>query len=277
MKFSAVAGIVLDMDGVLWRGEVSLPGMQELFQWLDETGKPFVLATNNSGKTPADYVAKLGRMGVFSVAERNIITSGTATAAYMQTRYMPGTEVMVVGMSGLKQILSEAGYDVVEENPKVVVAGIDFDLSYEKLRRAALSIRAGADFIGTNPDVTFPSPEGLVPGAGSIIAAIQTATDVEPVVIGKPAHPMYEAAIDVLGTKPADTLMVGDRINTDIIGAQEMGMQTALVFTGVTTPEDLQKGSIWPDVAYDGLPELLKAWAGFEWYNEKQKAKREQS
>ncbi len=274
MKFSTIAGVVLDMDGVLWRGEQPLPGMQALFQWLDESGLPFVLATNNSSKTQADYIAKLARMDVYSVVERNIVTSGTATAAYMQTRYMPGTEVLVVGMSGLKQILMDAGFDVVDQNPKVVVGGVDFNLSYDRLRDACLAIRAGADFIGTNPDLTFPTPEGLVPGAGSILAAMQAATDVEPIVIGKPANPMFQTALDIMGTPPSNTLMIGDRLNTDIIGAQAVGMQTALVFTGVSTPEDLEKEGVWPDVAYEGLPELLKAWAGFEWYNEKQRAKR---
>ncbi|GAB4519439.1 MAG: HAD-IIA family hydrolase [Anaerolineae bacterium] len=280
MRFSTIAAVVMDMDGVLWRGNESLPGLIELFEWLHEAGVPYALATNNSSRTPADYVTKLARLGVPDVPERSIVTSGTATAAYLQTRYMPGTRVLVVGMEGLRQMIADAGFDVEEDDSApvdVVVAGVDFELTYARLKQATLLIRGGADFVGTNPDKTFPAPEGLVPGAGSIIAALQAATDVTPVMIGKPGEPMFRTALDVLGTAPANTLMIGDRVDTDIAGAQAVGMQTALVFTGVTTPESLTSSATWPDVAYEGLPELLKAWAGEAWYRTRMKAKRGQA
>lgn len=278
MKFSTISAIVLDMDGVLWRGTEPLPGMTDLFAWLAETQTPFALATNNSSRTQADYVAKLAGLGVAGVPERAIITSATATAAYLQGHYIAGTRVYVLGMSGLRQILTDAGFDITtdedDETPEAVVAGIDFDLTYERLKQAAVHIRNGAAFIGTNPDKTFPAPEGLVPGAGSILAAIEAATDQTPVVIGKPGLPMFQTALQVVGTAPENTLMVGDRLNTDIQGGQQAGMQTALLFTGVTTQEELTTGGIWPDVAYEGLPQLLQAWAGDAWWRERQKAKR---
>ena len=277
MKFSQIEGIVLDMDGVLWRSNEPLPGMHELFQWLDESNIPFALATNNSGKTRADYINKLAGMDVHTVPESAIVTSGTATADYLQSHYMPGTRVLVFGMDGLRQVIEEAAFDVdSDDKPQVVVAGINFDLTYDDLRVAALAIRAGADFIGTNPDKTFPSPSGLVPGAGSLIAALEAATDVTPVIIGKPAAPMFETALSIVGTAPENTLMVGDRLNTDIAGASQLGMPTALVLTGVTSPDELSNpdAEAWPDVAYEGLPELLKAWAGDKWYLQKMKEKK---
>lgn len=283
MNYKHIRGVVLDMDGVLWRGMQPLPGLPELFAWLAESQTPYALATNNSSKTQADYIRKLATMGIDGVPEERIITSGTATAAYLSSRYIPGTRVHLLGMAGLAQILTEAGFDVVtggdaddtdDEPIEVVVAGVDFELTYAKLRRAALLIRAGAEFIGTNPDRTFPSPEGLVPGAGSLIAALEAATDRRAIIMGKPASPMFQTALDVLDVPPAQALMIGDRRDTDILGAQEVGMQTALVFTGVTTPDDLTGGEVWPDVAYEGLPDLLKAWAGDAWYRERVKAAR---
>ena len=279
MKFSSIDAIVLDMDGVLWRGGEPLAGMAELFVWLRESDTPFALATNNSSRTQADYVVKLGNMGVDWITEERIVTSATATAAYLQKDYPAGTRVHVFGMDGLRHTLTEAGFDTsddLEGTPEVVVAGIDFEMRYEKLKQAALHIRNGAVFIGTNPDKTFPAPEGLVPGAGSMIAALETATDQTATVIGKPAAPMFQTALEVTGSAPERTLMVGDRLNTDILGAQGLGMQTALVFTGVTTSENLSDpdNTIWPDVAYEGLPELLKAWAGDKWYLDKLKLKR---
>ncbi|GAB4341899.1 MAG: HAD-IIA family hydrolase [Phototrophicales bacterium] len=276
MKFTKIKGVVLDMDGVLWRGDEPLPALVTLFEWFHEANIPFVLATNNSSKTPTDYVNKLTRMGVTGVSESAIITSSIATAAYLQAHYPAGTVIYPFGMHGLRQALIEAGFDVEsDEPPDVVVAGVKFDVTYDDLRRATLAIRQGAAFIGTNPDKTFPTPEGLVPGAGSFIALLEAATDVQATIIGKPYPPMFEAALKILGTSPDETLMVGDRLNTDILGGQQAGMKTALVFTGVTTPEDLLSTDIWADVAYDGLPELLRAWAGHEWYQGRLKAKRQ--
>jgi 4-nitrophenyl phosphatase len=281
MKFSEITGVVMDMDGVLWRGETPLPGLDVLFQWLDESELPFVLATNNSSRTQANYVIKLAKMGIANVPERNIVTSGTATAAYIKARYPAESRIHVFGMDGLRRILTDAGltlvkYDGQIDPPDVVVAGIDFEVTYEALKWAALAIRAGATYIGTNPDKTYPSAEGLVPGTGSLLAALAAATDQKPTIMGKPAAPMFEAALAVLGTPAENTLMIGDRLGTDILGGKNAGMNTALVFTGVTAPGDLTQDAetVWPDVAYEGLPELVRAWAGDDWYMAAMKAKR---
>jgi 4-nitrophenyl phosphatase len=178
----------------------------------------------------------------------------------MQTRYSPGTRVYVLGGDGLRTILTDAGYDVSEDGADVVMVGFAPNLTYERLKKASLLIRAGADFIGTNPDPSIPTPEGLAPGAGSIVAAVQTATDCQPVIIGKPHPPMFEAALRFLGTSPAETLMIGDRLTTDIEGAQQVGLRTTLVLSGVTTREELATSSTRPDEVYEDLAALVMAW-----------------
>jgi 4-nitrophenyl phosphatase len=277
MKFTDIKGIILDMDGVLWRGNELLPGMHELFQWIDEHQLSYALATNNSSRTPLDYVAKLQKAGVDGILPERVVTSGTATAAYLQSKYPAGTRVHVFGMSGLHQIMENAGFDVYSDRqPEVVVVGIKFDMTYDQLAQTCLYIRAGAEFIGTNPDTTFPTPQGLTPGVGTMIAAVRTATDVEPTIIGKPGKHMFNTALSITQTAPEHTLMVGDRLDTDILGGQQAGMKTALLLTGVTSADELSNpnNNIWSDVAFDGLPELLKSWAGDRWYREKQRDNR---
>lgn len=259
MALNKVKAIVCDMDGVLWRGIEPLPGMNALFDCFHREKIPFALATNNSRKTPDDYIHKLAGMGVDGIARHHIVTSGTATVSYLRRKYPAGARLFVVGGDGLKQMLVQAGFALVEEDAGVVVCGIDFDLTYSKMRTAALQIRRGADFIGTNPDSSFPSPAGLVPGAGSILALLEAASGIAPTIIGKPERAMFEAVLRQLGAQPGETLMIGDRIGTDIQGAQAVGMRTALVMTGVETAASLQASAIQPDYVFEGLPELLAA------------------
>lgn len=254
-----IKAIISDMDGVLWRGSQALPGMRDFFDFLFEREISFVLATNNSRNTPEDYVEKLASMGVSGIRPCHIVTSGTATAVTLQVQYPAGTRVYVVGGHGLKQLLSDAGFQLVDKDAELVVCGIDFDLTYEKLKTATLLIRAGARFIGTNPDSSFPSPEGLVPGAGSILALIESASGCAPTIIGKPERGMFKAALRQAGSKASETLMIGDRIGTDIIGAKALGIQTALVMTGVETEASLRASETQPDLVFAGLPELVEA------------------
>ena len=247
------------MDGVLWRGPQALPGMNEFFNLLLARRLDFVLATNNSSRTQQDYIGKLGGMGVSGIQPRHIVTSGTATVSYLRTQYPAGTRMYVVGGSGLKRMLDCAGFERVDTCAQVVVCGVDFYLTYKKAQTATLLIRNGARFIGTNPDPSFPSPQGLVPGAGSIIALIEAASGQSPTIIGKPERGMFDAALRQLGTCPDETLMIGDRIGTDIAGAQALGMQTALVMTGVETEESLGASEVQPDMVFAGLPELIEA------------------
>jgi 4-nitrophenyl phosphatase len=263
MNFSDIKAVIMDMDGVLWTGDEPLPGLVPFFDLLRGKEISFALATNNSGKSLATYVEKLARMGVSAVRDEQIITSGTATASYLQTQYPPGTLIHVLGGDGLRQVMTEAGFVLDDAAAHAVVVGLDPQLTYERLKRAALLIRGGADFIATNQDRTIPSPEGLAPGAGSLVAALKTATDREPLVtIGKPGAPMFEAALRLLGARPEQTLMIGDRLNTDIEGAARVGLKTALVLTGVSTRAEAEAAASPPDGVYDNLAAMTTVWEG---------------
>ncbi len=259
MNISGIRALVSDMDGVLWRGDDPLPGLHAFFDLLQRRNLPWVLATNNSSKTRHDYVRKLAGMGVPDVPASCIVTSGTATATWLKRHHAPGTRVHVFGGDGLRAELRAAGFCVAVEDVAVVVAGLNRDLCYEDLHRASHLIRSGARFIGTNPDTTFPAANGIAPGAGSLLAALQAASGVEPLVIGKPHVPMFEAALELLGSQPAQTLMIGDRINTDILGAARVGMRTALVMTGIATQEELDSSPVQPDFVCESLPALVEA------------------
>ncbi|MCC7358645.1 MAG: HAD-IIA family hydrolase [Anaerolineales bacterium] len=232
---------VIDMDGVLWEGDRALPGLVEFFAALRRRGLPFVLATNNASRTPDQYLAKLAGFGV-SVARAEVLTSAQATALYLQQAAGINNgrrpRVFAIGDDGLRQALTEAGFDLLglyELNADYVVCGMDRGLSWDKLATASLNIRAGARFVGTNPDRSLPTERGLTHGNGAILAALQTATDVAPVVIGKPEPIMYQQALRRLGAAPAHTLAIGDRLDTDILGAIRAGLPSLLVLTGITT------------------------------------------
>jgi 4-nitrophenyl phosphatase len=260
VNFNDIQAVVCDMDGVLWRGDTPLDGMHDFFNFLHDNALPFMLATNNSGRSPAMYVEKIKRLGVDSVRAENIVTSGNATAAFLQGIYPPGTKVHVMGGPGLHDVIREAGFTLVDKGAEAAVIGLWPEMTYDHMRRAALAIRAGARFVATNPDPTFPTPEGLAPGTGSLVAAVQTATDVVPDVIGKPYAPMFDYVLERLGVPAENTLMIGDRLSTDILGGVNAGMKTALVFTGVNTPDDLVESDVQPTAAFDSIKALVTAW-----------------
>ena len=262
MNWLAVKGVISDMDGVLWRGETALPGLVEFFEFLEERGIPLVLATNNSSKAPEDYLEKLARMGITRHPASQIVTSGTATLGYLRAHYPTGTTVHILGGDGLKRLTVEAGFELVEDDrpTQVVVAGIDFNLTYDRLRRAARHILRGADFIGTNADAAIPFPDGLAPGAGSILSALITATGREPLVIGKPGKPMFEAGLEILGTQPGETIMLGDRLDTDVMGANQAGLHSILMLTGVVTADQITASASQPSTICADLPALIAEW-----------------
>lgn len=257
-----IDALVLDMDGVLWRGEEALPGMAEFFSAARIRGLPCALATNNSARTPESYVAKLAKLGVSDFPADRILTSGTVTLAHLKEHYPAGAGMHVLGGDGLRDLLSMAGFCLAEQDAAAVVVGLDPKISYPKLTRAMRCLLEGADFIATNNDSSYPTPNGLAPGAGSLVAALAYASGREPTNVGKPAAPLFEAALSALGTSAARTLMIGDRLETDILGAANCGMPTALVMTGVTSPSRLEESNLRPDVVYDGLPELGAALFG---------------
>jgi 4-nitrophenyl phosphatase len=260
INFATIRTVLLDMDGVLYRGNSVLPGVHEMLSFCEQQGIAYACITNNATKTLEQYEQKLDSLGINVSADR-ILTSSLITSHYLREHYPRGTTVYALAMDGLDQALFHDGYFVPQEqNPQLVVQGADFTLTYEKLKLGCLAIRAGAKFIATNLDRTFPSEEGLVPGAGALVAALQAATDVEPLVVGKPRPIMFQVALDMLGSTPTHALMLGDRLDTDIAGAQNAGLHSALVLTGVSSRNDLEHSPHQPDAVYADLPELLEAW-----------------
>jgi 4-nitrophenyl phosphatase len=252
-----INALILDMDGVLWQDINPIGDLPSIFTDIDALGLKVVLATNNATKSINQFLEKLGALGVH-LEPWQIINSAQATAHYLQQQFVEGGPVYVVGEPGLKEILESAGFQHNENNPLAVIVALDRSINYHKLRVATLLIRSGVPFIGTNPDKTFPTPEGQEPGAGSILATIETATDIKPTVIGKPNPIMYQFALDRLKTTPEKTLVVGDRLETDIAGAQALGSPCALVLSGVTDEATAWDWNPTPDIIVDNLTGLIK-------------------
>jgi 4-nitrophenyl phosphatase len=251
--------LVTDMDGVLWRGREPLPGLIEFFHFLREHDIHFACATNNASTPPERLAERLQGWGA-DVRSDEIVTSSIATADYLEMILPRGARLYVIGMEGLRVALEQKGFVLAEEDVAAVVVGIDWNVTYNHFKRAALNIRAGAKFIGTNGDRTFPNPEGIVPGNGALLALIETATDVKPFVIGKPSPTLYQMALKRLGAVEEQTLVLGDRMETDILGAVLLGLKSALVLSGVTTREQLAASDYQPDWVFEDIADLQRQW-----------------
>ncbi len=256
-----IKALIMDVDGVLWRLSQPIGNLPVVFKHIRDLGLDFMLASNNSTATITTFVQRLRKFGV-EISPHQILTSALVTAAYLQETFPPGSPLFVIGEQGLQDTLQAHGFYILDEEartpiPVAVVVGMDRNITYRRLWRATAWIRSGVPFIGTNPDRAFPTPEGLAPGAGSILAALQAASDVAPLIMGKPAPEMYRQCMKRLGTTPEETLMVGDRPETDIQGAQALGMRTALVLSGVTNAEQAMNLHPAPDWIADDLATLL--------------------
>jgi len=249
--------LVIDMDGVLYRGNDPLPGLPEFFGFLREHGIGFRLATNNSGSTPQQYAGKVQKMGA-AVRPEEIITSGTATARWLAQQLPPGARVHVFGEDSLRTALTEAGFELADEDVVAVVASIDWGVTYDKIKRACLLIRHGAQFVATNLDPTRPTEEGLVPGTGALIAAIATGAETQPVAIGKPEPTMFEQAMAEMGARPETTATLGDRIDSDMVGGVRAGLRTILVLSGSTGRAEAE--AYGPDLIFEDIAALTQAW-----------------
>jgi 4-nitrophenyl phosphatase len=256
-----VRGVLFDLDGVIYLGSTPLPGAQAVFDWLDHSSRPYCLVTNNSTRTPQQYQDRLLAMGI-RVPLPTIFTSALATAQYLKKQYPDGAPVYIIGEDGLQEALSEAGFWTEAKRPEVVCVGLDQQLTYQKLQTACLAIRAGARFVGTNPDRTLPTEIGLVPGNGATLAALQACTDVVPEVIGKPSATMINLAIERLGVPKELTVIIGDRLDTDIQAGAAAGITTVLVLTGVHRLRDVPKFPVAPDFVVDDLVQFREALAG---------------
>lgn len=261
-----IKNLILDMDGVLWHGETPLPGLADFFKTLRKHDIQFVMVTNNASKTPQQYVEKLARFGV-AVGEDQIFTSAEATGDYLQKTYGKGANAFVVGDVGLQTAVRKRGFRLLSveeamggETAVFVVAGFNPNAVYAQMAAGALLIHKGAHFIGTNPDLTFPSEYGPLPGAGSFLAFLQAATGVEPVVIGKPGPLIFQMAMEKLGGTRQNTAMVGDRLETDIAGGKAAGIQTILVLSGISQRNDVAKANgLQPDFIFEDIQEISVA------------------
>ena len=250
-------GLILDMDGVLWRANQPIGSLEVIFERINNLGYHFILATNNATLSPQMYQEKLASFNV-KVELDQVINSAMAVTFALCQKFPSGGPVYIIGETGLEKVLNHSGfYRQDDGNVLAVVAGLDRKITYQKLSHATLLIRAGIPFFGTNPDRTYPSPEGLTPGAGSILAAIQAATDVTPLIGGKPGRFMFDLALERLGTLPEETLSIGDRLDTDILGAQQVGCRTGLVLSGITTPAEASAWNPPPDLICDDLTALV--------------------
>nr|BAL53152.1 HAD family hydrolase [uncultured Gammaproteobacteria bacterium] len=260
-----IRALIIDMDGVLWHGNTPLPGLKEFFTTLRALRLSFILATNNASATPESYVAKLKRMGV-EVGPEEILTSGIATACYLAERYDPKTtRVYAIGEEGLLGPLREAGFTLTKSHKEtrdfradVVVVGKDETLTWDKLATATLNLNLGAAFVGTNADTTFPTEFGITHGNGAILAALTCATGIEPLIVGKPEPIMYQQALSRLKLEPQQVVAVGDRLETDILGAVRAGIPSLLVLSGISRAEDLAAVDYRPDWILPDIRALTK-------------------
>lgn len=258
-RLKSIRNLIIDMDGVLYRGEAPVPGIVPFFQFLRERGIRFLLATNNSTLTQREYSDKMARMGVHTPPE-SVLTSGIAAADYLLARYAKGSRIYAIGETGLKEALTSAGFVLAERDVAAVVVGMDRRINFEKLSRATLLIRAGVPFIGTNPDKTLPVPEGEIPGNGSILALLEAASGVKPTVIGKPEPHLYELALKRLGAAKENSAAIGDRLETDIVGAKRAGLFIIMVLSGISTREEALAYPMQPDLIFQDVGELARVW-----------------
>ena len=244
-----------DMDGVLVHEDQPIPGAADFVARLVGTGRPFLLLTNNSIFTPRDLKARLHRSGV-DVPEAAIWTSALATAQFLDDQ-RPGGTAYVIGEAGLTTALHEIGYVMTDRDPEYVVLGETRTYSFEAITTAIRLIDGGARFIATNPDPSGPSAHGLIPATGSVAALITRATGVEPYFVGKPNPLMMRSALNRLEAHSETTVMVGDRMDTDVISGLEAGLRTILVLTGSTKADQVQRFPYQPTRIVSSVADIV--------------------
>jgi 5'-nucleotidase len=246
---------ICDMDGVLVRGSQVVPGANEFIQRLQAASAKFLVLTNNSLYTPRDLYARLQRIGL-EVPPNAIYTSALATAQFLATQH-PGGSAYVIGEAGLTTALHDAGYIITDQDPEYVVLGETLSYSFERITQAMRFVAAGARFIATNPDVSGPGEGGMVPATGAVAALISAATGVQPYYIGKPNPLIMRTALRTLDAHSEHSVIVGDRMDTDIIIGTESGLETILVLTGVTRREDVSRFPYRPTHIVESIADIV--------------------
>ncbi|HOB08162.1 MAG: HAD-IIA family hydrolase [Limnochordia bacterium] len=249
------AGYIIDMDGVLYHGNYLLPGASEFVEWLNRENKKYLFLTNSSERSPRELQLKLARMGI-EVEESHFYTSALATASFL-AKQCPGGSAYIIGEPGLVKALYDVGFSMNDVNPDYVVVGETRSYNYEKIELAVRLVRQGAKLIGTNPDLTGPSEQGIIPATKALIAPIELATGKKAYYIGKPNPLMMRHGLKLLGTSTEDTVIIGDRMDTDIVAGIEADIDTVLVLSGVTSRETLQQFPYQPHYILNGVGELV--------------------
>ncbi|WKZ34555.1 MAG: HAD-IIA family hydrolase [Anaerolineales bacterium] len=257
---SNIKALILDMDGVIWKGDAPIGDLPSIFNRIRERGLKFVFATNNGTKTPEEYQQKLTGLGV-EIDASQMVTSALGISFLLAQKYPRGTKVYMIGEDGIRVALEQEGFEIlgVDTAPeaRAVVMGIDRGITFQKIAEAALLVRAGIPFYTTNTDRTFPTPRGEIPGSGAWLSVITTATGVEPTVAGKPFPYLMELSLEKLGTGKEETLVIGDRLETDIAAGQAVGCPTALVLSGVSSMEQARAWKPAPNIIMDDLASLI--------------------
>lgn len=245
---------ICDMDGVIYHGNLLLPGVERFIDWLHRENKKYLFLTNSSERSPRELKEKLSRLGL-DVEETHFYTSALATAAFLSSQ-CPGGSAYVIGDAGLIGALYDVGFSMNEANPDYVVVGETRAYSYEKLERAIQLVLKGAKLVGTNPDLTGPVESGIAPATRALISPIELATGKTAYFVGKPNPLMMRDAQKRLGCAETETVIVGDRMDTDIIAGIESGFETILVLSGVTTKESLELFPYRPTLVLNGVGEI---------------------
>lgn len=256
-------GYLIDMDGVLYRGSELIPGADAFIRQLRALDIPFRLLTNNSQRTRRDMVAKVARLGI-DVEEEHIFTSAMATARFLAQQKPEGT-AYVIGEGGLLTALHQNGYAVVDHDPDYVIVGEGRAFTLEMVEAAVRMLLGGAKLIATNLDPNCPTQDGLRPGCGATVAMLETATGIKAFSVGKPSPVMMRAARKELGLSTDETTMIGDTMETDILGGVQLGFHTVLVLSGGTRPEDLRRYAYRPETVVDSLAELAELLEATAW------------
>lgn len=249
-------GFVCDMDGVIYHGNQLLPGVKEFVEWLENNNKRFLFLTNNSGKSPKELAAKLRRMGLH-VKEENFYTSALATAKFLSTQ-APGCSAYVIGEPGLFNALYEAGITLNDVDPDYVIVGETFNYNLDSMCKAMRLVEKGARLIATNSDLTYPDEYGNVPACRALVAPIEITTGRKAYFIGKPNPLMMRTALHMIDSHSADSVMIGDNMQTDIIAGIESGMTTVLVLSGVSTLENIKVHPYRPTYILNGVGDIIK-------------------
>lgn len=246
---------ICDMDGVIYHGNRLLTGVHEFVEWLNAEEKAFLFLTNNSAKTPRELQEKMLRLGL-EIGEEHFYTSALATAAFL-SQQCPGGTAFVIGETGITNALYNVGFSMNDSNPDYVVVSESSTYNYEKLEHAVNLVRNGAKLIGTNPDLTGPTETGITPATGALIAPIELATGAKAYFVGKPNPLMMRHALKKVGCRREDTVIIGDRMDTDIIAGIESEITTVLVLSGVTTREDLKRFAYRPRYILNGVGDIV--------------------